>query len=806
MALRLWLPLNGNTKNIGISNVSMTGSPASWGNGKIGKCATWTGSTTSVIHYDGTVFNFTDNFSWCAWINTNYTGSTAQYAFTSGRADAGGYGFGLQCASASVCKIRFGSAIYDVTVTGGEWTHLAFVKKGTNINIFKNGAIVSDVTFSGTLPTYSDGNGLGLGCFHYASGDIYPFYGSLCDFRIYDHCLSAKEVKEISQGLICHYKLDGFNGGVRENLALGTNTANTSTNTLFYNEQTGGSTRTIEYDNGIPVIVITRNSTIHSGWQYFSYNNINSGEIKTSTVYTISFDVKASVNGSIGLSAFMQGNATNSKSESARAIQGNFYADKWSHIVLQTTTKSDFTGIASTGQVIYMSCGALAATGTVLKMKNMKMEIGEDDTAWCPAKGEAGYSDSALIDSSGFGNNATKTGSFVEDNSSRYSCSLRSPNGTDFFTSGISFSDIKTFTCSFWVKPNVSSGRYCIIASNNASPNSGFWIAINCENRSVWFYDGSYCSVSGSLTNDSWYHCVLVSDNKTMSWYINGVKQTLAQDTAKDKTINISNLSLFNSYSGSSWNTINYGSISDFRFYTTALSADDILDLYKVSESIDNLGSSHVFSVSEDKTSIGPTKEGILNNQEINEYHVEPDGSVWEHIFHHDTPSSYLFSSTDDFTNGFYTDCHRWSNLQRIKAYSSYEFLLCEENPESRNQILKYRWSQTISPLIAAWADVQPGSSNVTLNTSTGYSTGTGSAGGMYIAPSNNYLNIANSASGNWYGAIGCWTEYNGGVPGYPNRTVKNGIKDLYIRVTDSKQIARLQKNGLILTNTFIEK
>ena len=160
----------------------------------------YTGSVNNVHYNNTTDLNFTDNFSWAIWVKTNYTGTTAQYIFTVGRADAGGYGYGLQCASASQCNIKYGNASWALAVTGGTWTHIAFTKSGNTCKIYKNGVLASTQTFSGTAPTFSDGNGVGIGCFHYSS-NIYPYYGNASDFRIYANTLTDNDIKDIYNGI-----------------------------------------------------------------------------------------------------------------------------------------------------------------------------------------------------------------------------------------------------------------------------------------------------------------------------------------------------------------------------------------------------------------------------------------------------------------------------------------------------------------------------------------------------------------------------------------------------------------------------
>lgn len=141
-------------------------------------------------------------------------------------------------------------------------------------------------------------------------------------------------------------------------------------------------------------------------------------------------------------------------------------------------------------------------------------------------------------------------------------------------------------TVSFWHKPN-SQGNYRTIVSNNY-PHSGFWIGCNCEGYGLWYYgNGFYVRSQSSLPNDVWYHCALTYKNQTYQWYLNGIPVTTSTSgTFKAPTLS-SPISIGGNtggdMEGGSSDYRQYGALSDFRIYSTALSADDIKELYNTS-------------------------------------------------------------------------------------------------------------------------------------------------------------------------------------------------------------------------------
>ena len=170
------------------------------------------GNLSNRITNTTTQFNYTDNFSWSCWIKHNYTEASkhfnedsskqASFAFTVGRADADpGRGYGLREISANTMDIYFGNRTYRITLNESNWHHIAFTKSDKIITTYVDG-VPTSYEFTGTSPGYTNSQGLGIGCFWYSGGALYPFYGRLSDFRIYATALSAAAVKELYQSSI----------------------------------------------------------------------------------------------------------------------------------------------------------------------------------------------------------------------------------------------------------------------------------------------------------------------------------------------------------------------------------------------------------------------------------------------------------------------------------------------------------------------------------------------------------------------------------------------------------------------------
>ena len=123
----------------------------------------------------------------------------------------------------------------------------------------------------------------------------------------------------------------------------------------------------------------------------------------------------------------------------------------------------------------------------------------------------------------------------------------------------------------------------------------------------------------------------------------------------------------------------------------------------------------------------------------------------------------------------------------------------------------KIRWIQTTNPMSAVYADVS--SSKVTKVTTDGYSSSPSSWGGLYANKgSKTYLSTNNGSSTSWWGAVGAYSAYQGGIPGWSTTTqtvTTTGYNELYVRIDnvtiEDAEITKFKKSNIIISNCFIE-
>ena len=172
---------------------------------------------------------------------------------------------------------------------------------------------------------------------------------------------------------------------------------------------------------------------------------------------------------------------------------------------------------------------------------------------------------------------------------------------------------------------------------------------------------------------------------------------------------------------------------------------------------------------------------------------------MWEQCLYHSNPSVNLFSSSDSFATGVYKSDEMWFDFSRCKELSTFEFLYIQQDIKD-GPFTKYRWIQAKSPFIATYEDVAP--SAVTRVTTSGYTDG--GYGGVYKPSANTYFAIADNAKGGWWGAAGCWTAYQEGIPGYPTTIVTTGSVRVFVRV-DTSKVKNYRSNDIFMTNCIME-
>lgn len=204
MSLQVWLPLNGDLHNQGLlEDLSINSTNVSFlDNGKIGKCFTGYTGYFNIPYFTGK-----KQISVAYWVKVNTATATdwldafRWYSTDGSTTSMSRNEFYTNCTKTGFWFAGSPNGIGEKATTVGEWHHHAFIidySAGT-AEFYINGVSVGAVT--GVYKTHSltgenfmiGENGLDL---------------SINDLRIYDHCLSPKEVKELSKGLAAHYTLN----------------------------------------------------------------------------------------------------------------------------------------------------------------------------------------------------------------------------------------------------------------------------------------------------------------------------------------------------------------------------------------------------------------------------------------------------------------------------------------------------------------------------------------------------------------------------------------------------------------------
>ncbi len=455
-----------------------------------------------------------------------------------------------------------------LTLDANSWVHVAITYDGTDLKFYKNGNLEDTKTATLNYGEIADN-------WYFGTDNrlLNNLIGELHDFRIYNHTLSIKEIKELSKGLILHHALKG-NGAGKNILPL---------NPFTYSS--------IEYESDMGQTVYIRDTTATTE-SYLAWGRTQ--QVEKSTQYT--FSCMIWVNEYVKsvdyywLSDTEENPKTGSGWVNVTSKYNNILTpNQWNYVTWTFTTKADdFTGYIRLDN----NGSTVEGEHAILKACCPKVEKGSKATPYIPY----GLSNTDIEeDLSGNGFNGTRQGVTFSNDSPRYYMSTEFSDTKDLVLSRLFHNgdEISNLSVSIWFNVSVTGDKNIWNFNQNNCwrhrfAGSTLFQTFPVMNNTL---QDIRITVDPAIQYNTWYHNVMTFDKGIFKCYLNGELIATVDKTDVATTIkcnsNSGHWSLGDYTTGSEAVT---GKLSDFRVYAKTLSADDVKELYKNSASIDKSG------------------------------------------------------------------------------------------------------------------------------------------------------------------------------------------------------------------------
>ena len=632
MSLIAWWPLTGHTNNYGTMSgeLQATSSSVTYTDGKIGN-AMYTGSLNLTANQWKKIIGNT--ISIAMWVYTREDGT-----YSAGTPFFGNGGMTkpnnrkftmfhyntkttLHCSwqhddqSSGDAKSTYWGCSYTNFFEINKWVHLCVVQDAATetITVYRNGE------------EYSTTKVDGLASFNIKSAAAAPVRNSIDyqhtnDIRIYDHALSAFEVKEIAKALIMHYNFDDVYAEPTTNLISGFGTLS----------------RCTRYGNGVKI-----DWSANSGDTYFMMTLAET--LAQGETYTLSFDCE-------GIDA--------------DNIEFRICNLKPYSMVLKNG-KNQLTFVLGADIINdgrFFLDDAVRNTSSIFTITNIQLEKKDHPTPHTKSSRAAKtYNETALAQPT-----VLQNINYSSDSANGgYSLLC---NNTHLKTLSSTYNQ-EELTLAAWVKP-FSEGSGAIILGGAYLVMSGKKISVYCYDKNP----AGYHTSSKEMTLNEWHHIAVVWDKEYCRGYIDGElvieKACVSNEQPDTSRKHLHDKKDIGSENGTS--RIFDGLIDDARVYNTALSQNDIIDLYKTKAYIIENGDIACGEFVEDCTDVLVTEESVFETAEIFE-NALPDGyEQLESIsFDYVTGTSEPYINTGYNTTDIYQiDC----DIEVVANANNYQF------------------------------------------------------------------------------------------------------------------------------------